>query len=540
MTYTDSTAYSSTLNNVDLELAIDMVPAYLLIRPQTNTTNDETIFDKNQEKIKDLLENTNSGKRKTNREKAEAKKSKPKDIPVYYNKRVPVEEYNIHAVNVETTSHKEQDILRDPLEVTNTGETNTDETKTKETKTNREKPESKRSTSKGNTGPKIIEKYKNPFDYFIFENNLLSAYTLKKRSLVEKEMQTKTTNDILWDCKICCKEHDCKESLFDHYEMHKTVADQLEDKSEDKEETTDNLTLMDSDKDDEKVTCDFCLLNFKNKRSYYGHFQRAHRIKDNYCEICKRNYSNEYSLSIHNATHSSDPKTFVCVVCNNFSTQSADSLFLHIRSEHLKEELYCKECDKHFFSKSWLEDHKIFHKSQEKYTPNRCSVCFLEFATSRQLLVHMQVHDTKSLVLFKKYKCDACNLTLPFKKNLDQHMENVHSSEQKSYLCNDCGRSFPTVARLTQHMKIHKEGQYICQFCKKKFKQKQSLTIHLRTHTGEKPHKCHLCDKTFAQRSPLTVHLRTHTGERPYPCSKCQKGFVTKTIRDYHAKTCKK
>ncbi|CAG9840422.1 unnamed protein product [Diabrotica balteata] len=295
-TYTDSSTYPGTLNNVDLELAIDMVPAYILMRPP-------------------------------------------------------------HTVNVETTSHKEQDILRDPLEVTNTdetntdetytdetntGETNTDKTKTNETKTNREKPESKKSTSKENTGPKIIEKYKNPFDYFVFENNLLSAYALKKRSLVEKEMQTASTNDVLWDCKICCKEHDCKESLFDHYEMHKIVADQLEDKSEDKEETDDNFTLMDSDKDDEKVTCDLCLLTFKNKCSYYGHIQRAHRIKDNYCEICKRNYANEYSLSIHNATHSSDPKTFVCVVCKNFSTQITDSLFLHIRSEHVlrKYDLY--------------------------------------------------------------------------------------------------------------------------------------------------------------------------------------------------------
>ncbi|XP_072399488.1 zinc finger Y-chromosomal protein 2-like [Diabrotica undecimpunctata] len=466
-------------------------------------------------------------------------------VPAYLLMRPP---------NTVETSHKEQDILRDPLEVTNTDETNTGEintdeintkeTKTSETKINREKPESKKSTSKENAGPKIIEKYKNPFDYFIFENNLLSAYALKKRSLVEKEMQTTTTNDILWDCKICCKEQDCKESLFDHYEMHKIVADQLEDKSEDKEETTDNLTLMDSDKDDEKVTCDLCLGTFKNKWIYHSHLQQRHRLKENYCEICRKNYANEYSLSMHNATHSSDPKTFVCVVCKSFSTQITDSLFFHIRSEHIKEELYCSECDTHFFSKDWLEGHKMFHKIyHENLVPKRCNVCSREFSTTRQLLVHMQEnHSDNSLITFKKYKCTPCNLTLPYKRNLDQHIENIHSikKEKKSFLCNDCGRSYSSIGPLTQHMKIHKEAQHECSICKKKFKRKQALTIHVRTHTGEKPHKCHLCDKSFAQMPPLKVHIRTHTGERPYPCRKCQKGCITKTIRDNHEKTCKK
>ncbi|CAH1285952.1 unnamed protein product [Diabrotica balteata] len=97
-----------------------MVPAYLLIRSQPYTTNGEMILDKKQEKIKDPLKNTKTGKRKTNKEKAEAKKSKTKDIPVYNNKRVPVEEY------------------------------------------------------------------KNPFDYFAFENNLLTAYTMKKQSWWKK------------------------------------------------------------------------------------------------------------------------------------------------------------------------------------------------------------------------------------------------------------------------------------------------------------------------------------------------------------------
>uniref|UniRef100_A0A6P7F5M6 Zinc finger protein 567-like n=1 Tax=Diabrotica virgifera virgifera TaxID=50390 RepID=A0A6P7F5M6_DIAVI len=436
---TTPASLSSRNDNLDVELAIDMVPAYLLIR-SPNTANVETVR-KEQDIPRDPLEVTNTDETKTN----ESKKD-------------------------ETKTNKTK------TDETKTNETKTDEPKTNETKiserkTNREKPESKKAKTKENTRltctdlkvPKIIEKYKNPFDYFAFENNLLPAYVLKKRSLVEKEMQNTSTSDVMWNCRICCKEHDCKDSLFDHYEMHKIVADQLQDSSEDKEETGDNLMFMDSVKDDEKVTCDLCLLTFKNKWSYHCHFKRAHRIKENYCEICKRNYDNEYSLSIHNATHSSDPKTFVCVVCKSFSTQITDSLFFHIRSEHIKEELYCTECDRHFFSNTWLEDHKMFHKMYREFEPKCCKVCSREFPTTKQLLVHIQEsHSDNSFIKFKKYKCTACNLTLPYKKNLDQHMEHIHSSEKErqSFLCTDCGRSFASKWPLTAHMKIHKEGQF--------------------------------------------------------------------------------
>ncbi|XP_050518872.1 zinc finger protein 567-like [Diabrotica virgifera virgifera] len=404
-------------------------------------------------------------------------------------------------------------------------------TKTEETKTARKRSITIKSKAIKNPGfIKNTEKYKNPFDY---SDHLKNS---KEPPMTEEERQN--IKKFVWECKVCCKEHESKESLLEHYEMHKTIAEHLEDCSEDQ---ADKYVFLDTD--DEKVTCDLCLATLKNKATYHIHLQQRHRSKENYCEICKYNFANEFSLSIHNATHSSDPSTFVCVICKSFSTVITDSLFFHIRTEHLKEELYCSECDTHFFSNTWLEDHKMFHKMYKEFEPKRCKVCSREFPTTKQLLVHIQEsHSDNSLIKFKKYKCTACDLTLPYKRNLDLHIKHIHSSEkeQKSFLCTDCGRSFASKNPLTKHMNIHKEGQYVCSFCNKKFKQKTYLTIHLRTHTGEKPHKCHLCEKSFAQRSPLTVHLRQHTGERPYSCRKCQKGCFTKTIRDKHEKSCKK
>ncbi|XP_028128754.2 zinc finger protein 91-like [Diabrotica virgifera virgifera] len=424
---------------------------------------------------------------------------------------------NSNANNDKTTSTGKQKMIKGSLK-----NTKTDKTKRKKSITIK---------SKAIKNPGVIkntEKYKNPFDYSVhFKNPKNQPSTVKERQ---------NTKKFVWDCQICCKEHESKESLLEHYEIHKTIAEQLEDCSEDEGDKT----LLDPE--EEKVSCDLCLATFTDKWKYHSHLQQQHRSKDNYCDICKRNYANQYSLSIHNATHSSDPKTYVCVICKSFSTQVTDSLFSHIRSEHVKEELYCSECDTHFFSKDWLEDHKMFHKMYKQFEPKGCKVCSREFTTTKQLLVHIQEsHSDNSLIPFKKYKCTTCNLTLPYKKNLDQHMEHMHSSEEKkSFLCTDCGHSFASISRLTDHMKIHKEGQYVCSFCDKKFKKKPYLNMHLRTHTGERPHKCHLCDQTFSQRSPLTIHLRKHVGERPYPCRKCQKGWFTKTTRDYHEKTCKK
>ncbi|XP_028128802.1 zinc finger protein OZF-like [Diabrotica virgifera virgifera] len=425
------------------------------------------------------------------------------------------------------TFYKEQKKINDYVEATKLGVRK------------RNRKNSKTKNFKPIEDPGVIantERYANPFDYSTYQNNILLPCALKKKiaSLEEKEQQH-TNNGVSLTCKICCKGHESKESLFEHYETHRTIAEQLQYCDKDEE---DKYVLLDSD--DEKVTCDLCLATLKNKATYHIHLQQRHRSKENYCEICKRNYANQYVLSIHNATHSSDPKTLVCVICKTFSTQITNDLYSHIRSEHLKEDFYCDECDKHFYSKDWFEGHKTFHKM---YTTNhqRCSVCSVEFTTTRKLLVHMQEkHGDNSLIKFKRYKCIECNLTLPFKKNLDSHMQHVHLSQQRSFLCDDCGRSFPSISPLTQHMKIHKEGQYECSFCNKKFKQKQSLKLHIRTHTGEKPHKCHLCDKSFSQSPALKVHLRTHTGERPYSCRNCKKGCVTKTARDCHEKTCKK
>lgn len=360
-----------------------------------------------------------------------------------------------------------------------------------------------------------IEGYKNPFAYKHLNCNIEKTFA-RNRS---KELNDGPNID--WNCYLCDKVFQTKKILLDHYEMHKSITDQLGDNSS----TT-----------SDKFVCPVCGLTYKTLIVYKRHINK-HRKKEHFCDICQQPYVDEYNLSVHYAKHTSDPKNLVCYVCKRFSTTDPSQLATHIETEHIKELFFCEECDRSFSSKTWFNDHKIFHfKSDKKIN---CDQCSQSFSSPRSYQYHTKLFHRMKTNKIVKYCCVECDLTFPAQNNLDAHHHNFHGNSN-SFLCTVCAKGFRFLAPLTQHMKIHGEGQYICSTCGKKFKQKKLLTMHVRIHTGEKPNKCKECGKCFTQKATLNVHLRTHSGERPYPCQKCEKGFITKTIRDTHQKSCKK
>ncbi|CAG9840427.1 unnamed protein product [Diabrotica balteata] len=372
-----------------------------------------------------------------------------------------------------------------------------------------------------------LKPYVNPFDYTPYVKDKVAYSYVQRRSVMEKELNETKFEPVVWACKMCKEEYKEKEELLDHYEVHKRTTDQLTDA-----DANGSMDYLNDDKDKELV-CPICNTAYAAKYYLHQHAILKHKPKDHYCNICNLNFLDDFSLSLHNTTHSDDPETYVCVTCKVFTTKTSKDLLAHFNKEHVKEEFYCEECDKNFTSKAWFEDHKIFHVESFSKEKCNCSTCSLTFPNRYSLNQHMQE-------IHKKFQCFTCDVTFPYKKNLAVHNEHFHSVEEKDkFLCNECGKVFTSQQLFRLHAETHAEGRYICSVCGKVFKKKAGLNIHARVHTGEKPCKCHLCDKSFSQRSSLTLHIRTHTGERPYACSKCKKGFISKTSKDGHEKRCK-
>ncbi|NWI56963.1 ZN335 protein, partial [Calyptomena viridis] len=204
---------------------------------------------------------------------------------------------------------------------------------------------------------------------------------------------------------------------------------------------------------------------------------------------------------------------------------------------------------------------KYYYKSPKPLMrPYLCRICGSRFLTHDDLRFHVNSHEANDPQLFKclqcsyrsrrwsslkehmfnhvgskPYKCEECNYTSVYKKDVIRH-STVHSRDRKkradpppklnSFPCPVCNRVYPMQKRLTQHMKTHStEKPHMCDKCGKSFKKRYTFKMHLLTHIqaiANRRFKCEFCDYVCEDKKVLLNHQLSHMNDKPYKCSICK------------------
>eukprot|EP00088_Acartia_fossae_P002729 TRINITY_DN11120_c0_g1_i3.p1 TRINITY_DN11120_c0_g1~~TRINITY_DN11120_c0_g1_i3.p1 ORF type:complete len:570 (+),score=92.89 TRINITY_DN11120_c0_g1_i3:101-1810(+) len=233
-----------------------------------------------------------------------------------------------------------------------------------------------------------------------------------------------------------------------------------------------------------------------------GGRKKAKMKKETYkCEFCDHISKTRGGQEKHLASHQPKEKSHICHVCGK-GYFLEHHLRLHMKSHFqpaVKEDFYCKECDKHFRIKCLYEDHMRHHTGERRY---RCDVCGAGFMRNYGLKRHM----IKSHTGDKMHQCDLCERRFYEKSSLQEHLR-VHSGE-KPFTCDICSKSFAIQRSLREHQKNHSAVRsHKCKECGKAFHKRGILKKHEQLHTGIK-FLCPYCPKEFNRKDKLGEHLK--------------------------------
>jgi len=175
----------------------------------------------------------------------------------------------------------------------------------------------------------------------------------------------------------------------------------------------------------------------------------------------------------------------------------------------------CSECDKSFFSRDVLRQHKNIHT--DKY---KCTECGKRCQCSADLAAHRRRHSGE-----KPFECFVCSKRFTRSEHLAAHTR-IHSGE-KPFKCSTCDKEYRHLSSLNDHMRDHTGYKpYKCSLCKKSFARYHQLRDHkCRFDSNRSPDHCFDCGMLFKTKGQLKRHVHIHTGAKPYLCRHCSYCF---------------
>ncbi|CAN7986841.1 unnamed protein product, partial [Ixodes pacificus] len=228
-------------------------------------------------------------------------------------------------------------------------------------------------------------------------------------------------------------------------------------------------------------------------------------------------------------------------------------------------------------SRSWRSDVEVPEKSMREcecchrrsatLSSFDCPLCGKQFDREIKRDHHVVRKHTKAYPL----QCTMCRRGFMFRKNLDKHFQDSHSSSfffitsfnhipktgiqnaaresrgysgvshrrprllQSQLKCNYCSFSTSALEQMQQHLGGHPEIRfYACEHCDKEFTSEVRYRRHVESRQCELKPQCDVCGKCLSSRTALRNHRLCHGQDKGFGCQACGQCFKTQTTLKYH------
>ena len=284
--------------------------------------------------------------------------------------------------------------------------------------------------------------------------------------------------------------------------------------------------------------CKDCSIELRFQFSIWNHFWQEHSK----CFKCDVKF--ESSNELRNHRREKHKSLFLCDFCD-LCSRTKQNLKSHLELKHF----YCQKCKEPYREKSAYLDHlSSIHGGQNgsffSYLSQQCKICkkvigskYLRyhlvmnhfacshccdktFPSKKEVFEHMiEVHDQKQL------NCDICDYTTIFKSKLSRH----------SVQCSGREKSQKHNSTISKYKNFYKEESSKCNDCKIRFTASSTLFYH----KWAKHQKCAKCDIRFENLEELKNHSKSIHGIKPLfqrniKCSECDHSSMNSSNHKYH------